>query len=212
MNVQQRIQALVRALFIAQTMLCGGCSWVKAWFYIDHMERQERLKVIKVDRVVETLHLDPGVQIADIGAGSGLFTRPLAEKVKPGVVFAVDINAKLLEHVFMTAKEAGLSNIRTVLASEDDPRLPEPVDLVFMCDTLHYVDNPDEYIATLRSYVVDSGRIAIINFFRNWPPSSNQFGRAQLEGWMRQAGFAVEEEHDFIEDRYFLVFTRRAAE
>jgi ubiquinone/menaquinone biosynthesis C-methylase UbiE len=211
MNTNTSKRRVLRALLAAPILFSGSCDRIKARFYIDHMEREERLGIIQVERVVESLHLAPGSRIADIGAGSGLFTRALAKKADRGAVYAVDINSGLLEHIAQTAREQDLANIHTVLAREDDPRLPEPVDLVFICDTLHYIDNPERYVGNLSSRVVEGGRVAIVDFFRNWPPMSDEFSREQLESWMSRAGFVLVEEHDFLEDRYFLIFERRVA-
>ena len=148
----RRVVALGTALAIVGVsiaLLAGGLSWIKARFYIDHMETPDRVERMQVERVVETLRLVPGSAVADIGAGSGLFTRTLAKAVAPGVVYAVDINANLLAHIEKIAKEDGLANIETVLATEGDPRLPEPLDLIFICDVLHLMDDPELYLKGL---------------------------------------------------------------
>jgi ubiquinone/menaquinone biosynthesis C-methylase UbiE len=206
-----RVFAIGTALLVvgvAIALLAGGLSWIKARFYIDHMETPDRLERMQVDRVVETLKLVPGSAVADIGAGSGLFTRTLAKAVAPGVVYAVDINPNLLAHIEKSAKEAGLANVKTVLATEDDSRLPGTLDVVFICDTLHLMDNPELYLKELDSHVRPEGRVAIISFVRNWPPLTNQFSAEQLERWMKQAGFALAERHDFITDQYLMIFER----
>jgi ubiquinone/menaquinone biosynthesis C-methylase UbiE len=206
-----RVVAIGTALLIAGVaiaLLAGGLSWIKARFYIDHMENPGRLERMQVERVVETLKLVPGSVIADIGAGSGLFTRTLAKAVAPGVVYAVDINPNLLAHIEKSAKEAGLANIKTVLATEGDPRLPEALDVVFICDTLHLIEGPERYLRELHGHVRPGGRVAIISFIQNWPPVGNQFSADQLERWMKQAGFALAERHDFITDQYLMIFER----
>ena len=206
-----RIAALATALLAAAAaiaLLAGGLSWIKARFYIDHMESQGRLERIQVERVVETLKLVPGSAVADIGAGSGLFTRAMAKEVAPGVVYAVDINPNLLTHIEKSAKQAGLANVKTVLATEDDSRLPEPIDLLFICDVLHLMDDPELYLKGLHPHVRAGGRVAIISFVRNWPPLANQFSAAELERWMKLAGFAPVERHDFIPDQYLMIFER----
>ena len=207
----RRLAALATALLLAGAaiaLLAGGAAWIKARFYVGHMERQDRLDRIQVGRVVQTLQLVPGSKVADIGAGSGLFTRAMAKEVAPGVVYAVDINPNLLTHIEKTARQAGLGNIETVLATEDDPRLPDGLDVVFICDTLHYIDEPEQYLRELHPHVRPGGRVAIIDFFRNWPPMSNQFSADRLESWMKLAGFALVEKHDFIADQYFMIFER----
>lgn len=200
------IALLLAAVAIA--LLAGGLSWIKALFYIDHMETENRVERMQVDRVVETLQLAPGSVVADIGAGSGLFTRSLARELASGVVYAVDINPNLLTHIEKDAKQAGLANVKTVLAGERDPRLPEPVDLIFICDVLHLLDDPEQYLRELQAHLRPGGRVAIISFVRNWPPMSNQFSADELERWMQQAGFAPVERHDFIPDQYLAIFER----
>ena len=206
-----RVVAIGTALLIvgmAIALLAGGLSWIKARFYIDHMENPGRLERMQVERVVETLELVPGSAVADIGAGSGLFTRTLAKAVAPGVVYAVDINPNLLAHIEKSAKEAGLANIKIVLATEGDPRLPRALDAIFICDTLHLIEGPERYLRELHGHVRPGGRVAIISFIQNWPPVGNQFSADQLERWMKQAGFALAERHDFITDQYLMIFER----
>ncbi len=193
------------------TCLMAGRSWIKAHFYVDHMERDERLADIQVSRVVKALQLEGSETVADIGAGSGLFTRALAGKLTLGTVYAVDINPYLLAHVDETTHAAGITNVETILATEDNPALPRRVDVVFICDTLHYVDDPARYLEVLHGCIADGGRLVLINFFRNWPPLSNEFDREQLDTWATEAGFRLVEQHDFLPDRYFLIFARPPA-
>jgi ubiquinone/menaquinone biosynthesis C-methylase UbiE len=207
----RRVVAWGAALLIAGVtiaLLAGGLSWIKAWFYIDHMESEDRLERMQVERVVKTLQLVPGSVVADIGAGSGLFTRTMAKEVAPGVVYAVDINPNLLAHIEKSAKQAGLANIKTVLASEGESRLPEPLDVAFICDVLHLMDDPELYLRGLQPKILPGGRVAIISFVRNWPPLANQFSAEELERWMEQAGFTPVEKHDFIPDQYLMIFQR----
>ena len=109
--------------------------------YAKFLEGAERVARMQVPRVVEALDLKPGLSVADIGSGSGLFTRPIAKRVAPGIVYAVDIDGALLKIVEQSAKDAGLGNVRTVHADAASPKLPQPVDLVFICDTLHHIAN-----------------------------------------------------------------------
>jgi ubiquinone/menaquinone biosynthesis C-methylase UbiE len=132
----------------------------------------------------------------------------MAKEVAPGVVYAVDINPDLLTHIEKSAKEAGLANVKTVLATEGDPRLPEPLDLVFLCDVLHLMDDPELYLKGLDSHVRPEGRVAIISFVGKGPPVGNPFSAEQLERWMEQAGFSPVERHDFIPHQYLMIFER----
>jgi ubiquinone/menaquinone biosynthesis C-methylase UbiE len=192
------ILAAVLVLAGATTWLAR--DWLKAQVYLWVLEWDARVEGLQVDRVVETLHLTPGTRVADIGAGTGLFSWPLARAVgKDGVVYAVDINPVLLGHIERIATAKGFSNVRTVLAAEDDPLLPEPVDLVFMCDTLHAIEDRAAYLETLRGHLRPGGRIAIIDFEeRGLTPKD-------VRGWMTGAGFEFVDSHDFVEDNFFII-------
>jgi arsenite methyltransferase len=177
--------------------------------YAKFLEGAERVSRMQVPRVIAALGAKPGMKIADLGSGSGLFTRPLARAVSPGgVVYAIDINDALLKIVDRSAKEERIDNIRTVLGGTDDPRLPEPVDLVFICDTVHHIQNQPQYLKTLRKYLRPGGRVAVIDFSRNWPDGheSMAYSLNSLEGWMRDAGFQQVAAHDFLDNSFFVIW------
>ena len=187
-----------------------GRDWLIAKAYLLVLESDDRVRGLRIERVIETLQVEPGDRVADIGAGTGLFSRPLARAVgEAGVIYAVDVNRELLEHIDRTAREEGIENIRTILAAEDDPRLPEAVDLVFICDTLHHIDGPGEYLGTLRGYLRPAGRVAVIDFREGASPhvsSSLRYSLEQLEEWMELAGYEPAGAHDFIDDNFFLIY------
>ena len=163
----------------------------------------------QTERVVETLKLQPGQKVADVGAGRGRFTRPLAKAVAPGgVVYAVDIDDAVLARNAQAAEAEGLKNVKTVLAAEDDPRIPEPVDLVFFSDSLHHINGQEAYLKRLRAYLKPGARIAVIDFARNWPGAHHirRYTVDELDAWMKDAGFARVETHDFPADRFFVIY------
>jgi cyclopropane fatty-acyl-phospholipid synthase-like methyltransferase len=177
--------------------------------YIKLLESERRVEDLQVDRVVDTLKIKPGQRVADIGAGSGLFTRPIAKKAgETSTVYAIDIDSELLKHIEKTAREEKLSNIRTIMAAEDDPGIPEPVDLIVIIDTLHHIKNQGTYLKSLRRYLRPSGRIAVIDFSESWPPGHEQmkFTLSDLEKWMKGAGFKRIEKHDFLTNNFFVVY------
>jgi ubiquinone/menaquinone biosynthesis C-methylase UbiE len=177
--------------------------------YVQILESAERVKKLQVERVIEALNIEPGQRIADLGAGSGLFTRPLAALVgADGVVYAIDIDADLLEHINETALEDNLTNIQTVLASEQDPRIPDGVDLVLICDTLHQIGDPSIYLRGLTNYLRPSARIVVIDYENNWPRrfESSKYTLEDLDKWMTNAGLKREEKFDFLEDNFFVTY------
>jgi arsenite methyltransferase len=177
--------------------------------YIKLLESERRIEGLQVARVIEALNLKLGQRVCDLGAGSGLFTRPLARVVGPtGVVYAVDIDPALLKHVEKTAQEQKLANIKTVLAAGDDPKIPEPVDLIAIIDTLHHIPNQPTYLKNLRRYLKPQGRIAVIDFSKTWPAGHEQmiYKLEDLNGWMQAAGLQLVTQHYFLDNDFFVVY------
>src|SRR5271165_6560460 len=106
----------------------------KADEWVTTLEGPQRVATQKVDRVISKLNLKSGMVVADIGAGSGLFSRPLAKAVAPaGKVYAVDIQQDLLDYIDKRDKEENIRNVQTVLGEFNDPKLPaRNVDLAFI--------------------------------------------------------------------------------
>ncbi len=177
--------------------------------YIKLLESERRIEGLQVTNIIKTLKVRSGQRIADIGAGSGLFSRPLAQRAgDKGVVYAVDIDTELLKHVEKTAQEQKLANIKTILGAVDDPKLPEPVELIVIIDTLHHISNQAVYLKGLKKYLKPDGRIAIIDFSKDWPAGHEKmvYTVETLDGWMSAAGFKRVEKHDFLENNFFVVY------
>jgi 2-polyprenyl-3-methyl-5-hydroxy-6-metoxy-1,4-benzoquinol methylase len=191
----------------------------KADDWVTTLESPQRVAGQKVDQVLANLSLKPGMVVADIGAGSGLFSRPLAKAVGPGgKVYAVDIQQDLLDYIARRDTEENIRNVQTVLGGFDDPKLPAPnVDLAFINDVLHHIEHRAAYLKALGTYIKPNGRIAIIEMNRDDPntPHKNQpellVGRDQILQWMSDAGFRLVQEHAglFPGTKWFLVFGRK---
>jgi SAM-dependent methyltransferase len=162
-----------------------------------------------VARIVEVLKIAPGQKIADVGSGDGPFIFPLAERTgETGVVYAIDINPKALRKVERLVQKRGVGNVRTVLAAEADPKIPEAVDLVLMSSALHHIKDRPAYLRTLRLYLKPVGRIAVIDPIDRWPPFHGRmkYRLDELDGWMQGAGFRRVEKHDFVPHRFFVIY------
>jgi arsenite methyltransferase len=183
--------------------------------YIESLERPDRDKDQKPDEVIKALALDPYMTIADIGAGSGYFTRKFVWAVQDkGMVYAVDTepamlkyNEEMIEHLHTPY------NAKFVLVKEDDPLLPpSSVDLVFLCNTYHHLEKRADYFARLKASLKPKGRAAIIDFYhddRSGPvgfPKEHLVPREKVIEEMAQAGYALSREHSFLQRQYFLEF------
>lgn len=177
--------------------------------YIKVLETERRIEGLQVEKVIATLKIKPGQRVGDLGSGSGIFTRPIAKKVgEKGVVYAIDVDPGLLNHVEKTAAEQKITNIKTILAAEDDAKIPEKVDLIIIIDTLHHIGNQGPYLKGLKKYLKRGGRVAIIDFSNEWPAGheSMKYSLDQLEGWMKDAGFKRTEKHDFLNNNFFVIY------
>ena len=177
--------------------------------YIKVLETERRIEGLQITKVIETLKIKPGQRVGDLGTGSGLFTRPIAQKLgDKGIVYAIDIDPGLLKHVEKIAAEQKITNIKTVLGAEDDPKIPEKVDLIIIIDTLHHIGNQGPYLKNLKKYLKRGGRLAIVDFSETWPAGheSMKFSLEQLEGWMKAANFKRVEKHDFLNNNFFVIY------
>jgi ubiquinone/menaquinone biosynthesis C-methylase UbiE len=178
--------------------------------YQQILENPDRLAALQVDRVVEALQLRPGMRVADLGAGTGVFTVPIAKAVgSGGKVYAIDVDAALLGIVADKAKSQRLTNVETIVAGATDPRLPEPVDLLFLCDTLHHLPDQASYVRQFRKLLRPGGRVAVIEFAEgHWPSGHEEFAitPTQVDGWMQAAGFRRTGRHTFLETNFFHVY------
>lgn len=161
------------------------------------------------DRVIAALALRPGALVADVGAGTGYFSVRLARAVPAGIVYAVDIEAAMLEHIRGRAANEHLANITTVQAGSDSPNLPRPVDLVLVVDTYHHLPGRTTYFSKVRASLTPAGRVAIVDFRKDspdGPPVEFRFEPEQIISEMRQAGYDLESRHDFLPRQHFLIF------
>ena len=144
--------------------------------YIKKFETDDREVYARRHEIVAALGLKPGMAVADVGAGTGLFTRLIAEKVGPeGKVYAVDIAPEFLAHIAADAKKHGRKQIVTVRGDQDATNLPaESLDLVFLSDVYHHLERPEKMLASVRQALKAGGRLALVEFDRA-PGRSSEF-------------------------------------
>ncbi len=198
------LQTVVLLWFLLATT---ACTDIKRWMY----EGFDRDAWQYPEEVIQNLKIQPGEQVADIGAGSGYFTFRLADAVGPkGKIYAVDIdedmNAMLAERV----QKQGYKNIEIILAKAEDPELPEKsIDLIFSSNAYHHLDDPSAYFFNLRKYLKPDARIAIIDFKGEgiFQTLSGHYTPSEtIQQDLEEAGFILLEEHPFLSKQVFLVF------
>src|SRR5688500_5708673 len=127
------------------------------------LEAADRLAGLRVDEVVAALKMKTGDVIADLGAGSGPFVVAFARAVgAKGKVYAVEIDRGFFPFIERRAKEAGVANVQTVAGAFTDPNLPAAdVDVAFMHDVVHHIENRPEYFRNIARYLKPGARIAV---------------------------------------------------
>jgi len=186
--------------------------------YLEHLDSPERDQYQKPLQVIEALNLKPGQAVADLGSGSGYFTRRLVGAVtESGKVYAIDVEPEMLQYVENSlAHTHAPYNAEFILARPDSPKLPvESVDLIFVCNVFHHLEDRTSYFRNARSALKSGGRIAIIDFYHDERSGDLGFPKQHLVpadmaiAEMTAAGYRLEREHDFLPRQYFLEFVPR---
>jgi ubiquinone/menaquinone biosynthesis C-methylase UbiE len=167
----------------------------------------------KPAELVRVLGIEPGMVVADLGAGTGYFSRYLSAVVgERGTVFAVDPEPNLVAHLRARAEQEHTVNVVPVLASFNNPRLPaQGVDLVLIVDTFHHIDDRLTYFRHLQRALTPRGRVAIVDFKKEplpvGPPPEHKLARDQVIDEMQSAGYAFAAESQVLPYQYVLIFT-----
>jgi ubiquinone/menaquinone biosynthesis C-methylase UbiE len=141
---------------IAHFMTHEGAPW---------LDRPERDQEERPDLVMAALALKAGDVVADIGCGTGYFSWRMAKAVGPkGVVYGEEIQQEMLDKLAVQMKERGVNNVVGVLGTIDDPKLPQPVDLVIMVDVYHELSQPAEMMAAICRSLKPGGRMVFVEY------------------------------------------------
>jgi ubiquinone/menaquinone biosynthesis C-methylase UbiE len=170
----------------------------------------------KRQAIVAAARARPGMAVADIGAGSGLFTRLFATEVGAnGRVYAVDIARAFVEGNLRRAREAGHENVIGIESTQQDTRLPAAsVDLAYICDAYHHFELPRAMLASIRRALRPGGTLVVVDFERipgtspDWILQHVRAGKDEFRAEIEAAGFRFVEEVELMRENYFLRFAR----
>ncbi|RJP31453.1 MAG: class I SAM-dependent methyltransferase [Phycisphaerales bacterium] len=187
--------------------------------FIQRFETESREIYRERERIADAVDLRPGMAVADVGAGTGLFTEPFARRVGPmGTVYAVDIAQEFLDLIERRAAEGGLGNVRTVLCPQDSVNLPEnSVDRVFICDTYHHFEYPRSTMSSIYAALRPGGKCIIVDFkrepgvSRQWVLDHVRTGRSEVIEEVTAIGFRLADEQpdaEFLEENYVLALVK----
>lgn len=142
---------------IAQVMGWQGAAW---------LEREEREREERGSLLLSELGLKPGMRVADVGAGTGYYSRRIAPLVGPtGKVYAVEIQPQMIRILNAASKRAGLLNIEPVLGSVDNVKLADAaIDVALMVDVYHELEFPHEMLTSIVRALRPGGRVAFVEY------------------------------------------------
>lgn len=188
---------------IAQTMHYTGAPWLVR----ESRQREEDCRLL-----LQALAIKPGQQICDIGCGNGFYTLELARMVGPsGTVYAVDIQPEMLRMLAHGAAAEGLANIRPILGTAVDPRLPPgKLDLVLCVDVYHEFSHPAEMLARIRESLAEDGRLVLAEFRGEDPAVPikplHKMTKEQVLKELEPAGFRLDRSFDRLPWQHLLFF------
>lgn len=169
------------------------------------------------EAVLDHLGLPPEARVADLGAGTGYFTVRLARRVPRGKVFANDIEPDMVRYLGERAAKEGLSNVVPVQGQPDDPALPEAVDVAFMCNVYHHIEDRPGYFRKLAAQLRPGGRLVVVDFQKDapddvpGPPPAMRVAREALVAELASVGFELVRTNSEILPHQYIVELRLAS-
>ena len=190
---------------IAQVMGPGGADW---------LVRPERQSEEHPDEALDALKIPKGATVADIGAGVGYFTWRLAERVGPsGVVYGEDIQQAMLDQLRKNMQARGVANVRPVLGTIDDPKLPkESVDLILLVDVYHEFSEPEKMLDRMREALKPGGRLVLLEYRGEDPKvpikPEHKMTLKQVRAEVEPEGYRFGESIEVLPEQHIIVFLK----
>jgi ubiquinone/menaquinone biosynthesis C-methylase UbiE len=187
-----------------------GFSDIEKWSKV--FEDPKRAAWQKPEEVIEKLVLKSGDIVADIGAGTGYFTRLFAQAVGPdGRALGLEIEQSMVNYMIEDARKLGLDNYEARHIGTDNPELgSKSVDVIFLCNTYHHIDNRVEYFRKVSTSLKSGGRVVVIDFYKKelpeGPPPDHKISQQLVSSEFEEAGYVLIRSHDFLPYQYFLEF------
>ena len=181
------------------------------------LERPERERQERTDLLIAGLILSDDFVVADIGAGTGFFTFPIAQRVPKGKVFAVDIQPEMLARIARRKMLEEVVNVETVLGEQDDPKLPKnQIDLAFIVDAYHEFSFPREMGERLKESLRPGGQLILVEYRAEDPrvpiKRLHKMSEVQVKQEMAAIGLDWVRTDSYLPQQHVLVFQRPEAQ
>jgi 2-polyprenyl-3-methyl-5-hydroxy-6-metoxy-1,4-benzoquinol methylase len=190
---------------IAQTMHYTGAEWLTR----DNREQEERCSLM-----LANLGVKRGMTICDMGCGNGFYALQLAKMTgEAGSVYGVDIQPEMLTFLRQRAEQQGVSNIKPVLGTFTDPKLPKgKIDLILLVDVYHEFSHPEQMLTAMRESLSPDGVCALVEFRAEDPTvpikPEHKMTKAQIMKEWPANGFKLVKEFDGLPWQHLMFFAR----
>ena len=179
-------------------------TWAKMF------EGPERDAWQKPEAVIKALDLKQDTIIADIGSATGYFPVRFARACPKGRVYGIDIEKNMVDYLNKRAGSENLPNLSAILGQPGDPKLPEPVNLAFICNTYHHIEERQIYFEKLKKNLLAGGRLVIIDFIKGelpvGPPDQMKLSPEEVISELSTPGYHLVQKLEMLPYQYALIF------
>jgi len=181
------------------------------------LERPERERQERTDLLIAGLNLSEDFVVADIGAGTGYFSFPVAQRVPQGRVLSVDIQPEMLALIEQRKARENVANLETILGEEDDPKLPNnEIDLAFIVDAYHEFSFPREMGERLREALTPGGQLVLVEYRAEDPrvpiKPLHKMSEKQVKQEMAAIGLTWVRTESYLPQQHVLIFQKPSVE
>ena len=173
-------------------------------------ENPERDEWQQPDHVIQAIGIQPDAVIVDIGSATGYFPVRFAKVVPQGKVIGVDVEKDMVDYLNDRAQKEGINNLISILGEFHDPKIPEPADIVFICNTYHHIDDRVTYFKNIKSKFRPDGKLVIVDFRKGdlpvGPPDKQKISPKHVIQELEKAGFVLTQHQEDLPYQYMLTF------
>jgi predicted methyltransferase len=187
---------------------------VMGWEHADWLEREGRAEMEKPEMAIAAMDIRPGMTVAEVGAGTGFFSRRLALAAGPsGKVYAEDIQPEMIDLLKKNIAKEQLANVIPVLGTETDPKLPAGgIDRILLVDVYHEFQKPEPMLAAMRASLAPGGTVTLVEYRLEGETAAhiNIKHRMSVEQvlaeWTR-AGFTLVKQSEALPSQHLFIFS-----
>jgi SAM-dependent methyltransferase len=179
-------------------------TWAKRF------EGPERDAWQKPGAVIKALDLKRDTIVADIGSATGYFPVRFARALPKGRVYGIDIEKSMVDYLNERAEREDLPNLSSILGKPDNPQLPEPVDVVFICNTYHHIEDRQVYFEKLKKNLRAGAKLVIVDFIKGklpiGPPDQMKLAPDEVNSELSALEYHLVQKLEMLPYQYVLIF------